>query len=155
MIDDEVFVKRHSLFQRCLPPGKNTVRPFGSGRSMLDQKSEEAILTVLSWDYMGAAEFERGECAKCLVYMYDNRDKLVATQHRDYFFLSLPNITKQAYELWDKVSGHDPKNAFPLRHTVFKNNVVGWFDFKNGFFVSTQQDMRDALHKLLLEMTHT
>ena len=153
MIDDEIFVQKHSLFQRCLIPGRPQLRPFGCGRSGLDQKSEEAISTVLSWDYMGAAEFERDECAKCLVYMYDHRENLVPTEHNGYFFLSLPKIVKQAHSLWDAVQ--DPKRGWNLRHTVFTNNAVGWFDFKNGFFVSCKQEMRDNLHKLLLEMTHS
>lgn len=153
MIDDEVFVQKHSLFQRCLVPGRRTVRPFGGGRTGLDQKSQEAILTVLSWDYMGAAEFEHDECAKCLVYMYDHRNELVATDHDGYFFLSLPKVASQAHKLWQAV--RKPDRGWNLRHTVFTPDAVGWFDFKNGFFVSKEAGMRDALHKLLLEMTHT
>jgi hypothetical protein len=150
MIDDEVFMEHHSLFQRCLPPTGMRLRAFGAGRSGLDEVSEEALSKVLDFDYMGAAEFEHGECAKCLIYMYDNRDKLVATESNGYFFLTIPIIVNKAHKLWSEVCG--PNRTWRLRHTAITSQAVGWFDFNNGFFVSSCKSMRDNLQKLLLEM---
>lgn len=150
MIDDEVFCKQHSMFQRVRKPGKATARPFGAGQSGLDEDSNKAILAVLSWDYMGAAEFERGECAKCLIYMHEHRTELIKSENRGFFFLTIAGVAAKAHLLWRKVVNQE----FVLRHSPALDNpkVIGWFDNINGLFICRNTDMRDAVHTLLLVM---
>ena len=150
MIDDEVFSKQHSKFQRVMAPGVKTVRPFGAGHCGLDEASNAAILTILSWDYMGAAEFENGDCGKCLVYMYDHRAKLVKSEFMGFSFLAMPEVTSNAHTLWKKIVNKE----FPLRHSPAIDNpkILGWFDIINGFFVGRTPAMRDAVNSLLLTM---
>ncbi len=147
MIDNDVFCETHSLFQCVRSPKQRQSRPFGGGGSGLGKVTEEQFARIFSWMYMGDAEFEFGTCATCIIYMNDHRKDLVKSEDNGFFFLLLKEIEDKAHKLWQRVV-----NKEFTRHNPRVDNaeVLGWFDFKNGFFVSRTAELRDALHHLLL-----
>ena len=151
-IANEGFRANHSLFQRVKEPTPDRRKKpfgFGAGGTGLSDAAQDAIQAVWSWDYMGAAEFEHGEVANALAYMYDNVGKMTPVEHNGFFFLVHSDHVKEACKLWDHVIA----NVNEMCHNPALHNpeVVGWLDLNNGFFVGRTAAMRDALGTLLSE----
>lgn len=140
---------KYALFQRVLAAGQGLVRAFGGGTSGLAEDAAEACKKVFGWDYMGDAQFEHGECVNCLTFMWQNRKKLVTSEANGFHFLTLPKHREPAHALWEQVVANpDIMRHSPGLHSPY---VLGWFDFKNGFFVSRTPELRDAVQKMLIE----
>ena len=145
----DTFVKNHTLFQRVMKPtDRRAVRPFGAGTHGMAEKALAEITKILTWDYMGAAEFEHGECGETLAHMWDQRATLVTFEYKGFHFLADKSIVEDAKETWQNLLD----NPTPYHRPLFENEkIVGWFDFHNAYFVSRTPAMRDNLHKFLLE----
>jgi len=147
------FKQESRLFQRvCAPRGFVNPFSFGGGGSGVNPRWEDALSSIFSWDYMGAAEYEFGAAGRCLQFMRENAAELAAHEFQvggtTWYALTHRKHKGFATALWiNVVSG-----AQKLKESADTNNpkIRGWFDFENGWFVSRDKEMRDNL-KLLLK----
>lgn len=149
LIKDGEFCDRAPLFQRVTAPRASSVFCFGAGGSGLAKEAQEMVGRVFGWDYMGDGRFEHGEAAECLASMFDFRDKLVSHESDGYFFLVRNDVKDQAAKFFKAVVNKKIEN----QHSLGLDNpeVLGWFDFRNGYFVSREAALRDAVKKMLDE----
>lgn len=150
LVKDGTFCNaRRPLLQRVTAGGRTAVFAFGGGGSGLSEEAQAMVAPVFSWDYMGAAEFERGEAAHCLAFMFDNHAKLICHEAEGYSFLVREDVRDQAVEFFlGVVKGKiEDYHGLGLKNT----KVLGWFDFHNGYFVSREPALRDAVKKMLDE----
>ena len=152
LIREDQFTIHHPLFQRVTAPGRNYIYCFGCGGSGLDKAAEEFIEKFFSWDYMGAAEFEFGKAAECLAFMFDNKPDLVTHDEDGYYYLVRKDVRYEAVDLFTRLV----KNLVKSEHSLGLKNpeVLGWFDFKNGFFVSRDLELRDSIKRMLEEVVN-
>lgn len=147
--DGSFYNARRPLLQRVTAGGRTAVFSFGGGGSGLSEEAQAMVNPVFSWDYMGAAEFERGEAANCLAFMFENQPKLVCHEAGGYSFLVREDVKDEAAEFFLAVV----KGKIEDYHGLGLKNpkVLGWFDFHNGYFVSREPALRDAVKKMLDE----
>lgn len=148
------FDARSGLFQRTSPPQPPSrlgtlasSLAFGGGGSGLSHDATKAVASVLTFEYMGAAEYEFGEARKCLYFLVEHAADLEATEDGGFFFLTHKNHTAQAHQLWRDVRAGKVRPHEPIR--LDHGPTDGWFDFGNGYFVSRLAERRDALRDLV------
>jgi len=161
MITDPIRIQRIEKPRPNMNP-KAIELSFGGGGSGLSEQAQEALNQIMSFDYMGQAEYEFGAVADCLHRMQEDKtNKLMSfklknhTIHmivcpKDYqeYVGFVQGLNKTYTSAQVRESLQVPDKTGPGR-IVLGDRIVAWLDIQNDVFFSTDETMTKALAELL------
>jgi len=156
------------LIQRVNPPVQGTSPliklgmklGFGGGGSGFLPDVEQELVKIMSFDYMGRAEFEFGALPKCMMNIAESKKRYGAyavkiatgketdpTEHTLYLFVRREMLADYIRYL------NDLANTFSYaglkRALLGEAKTVAWIDLRNEAWFSTDLEMTQALLKFL------
>lgn len=173
-------MKRTWLIQRLLKPKNNKIFAafsFGGGlkNGGLTDEAMELLGEILSFDYMGAAEFEWGavpEALRCLAKTKELSKHSIIIQAKDIKDRWPPRegekyddtevfvvCNKEQKDEVDKVIRSCFNSSLELKEPAYAalavnkkcdpyRDIQGWLELDNGFFFSINKDMWEKMCKL-------
>jgi len=117
---------------------------FGAGGHGLTPEAVEDLIKIMSFDYMGGAEFEYGVLAKCLNQMYsfqkDYTQSAVEYSGQTFHIFAPSVIIDRCVN--DLVSLAQSKTVALIKEAVQgKTDVVAWLDISNNVFFTLDEEM--------------
>lgn len=171
MFDNKLVLKDQMggtyLIQRLLTP-KNGINPFSFGGGLVNggiKPGDMSVLSqVMSFDYMGSAEFEWGAVPAAIKFLaelsgnekgfFPKKNRLVIGEYKKVFYLC-PKVYEQGVKnLIDSLLENEYKlrlkeycglsDRLNNKGGEFRKDNVGWLELDNGFFFFTDEEMFKA-----------
>ena len=162
-------MERTYLIQRLTKP-RGFINPFSFGGGLrnggLSEKAMDMLKGIMSFDYMGSAEFEWGAVPAAFRFIAEQASKgnilansITASNGELVYYLcpgeysgEVHTRIKQLLEAKDEYS-LNLKERCGLKEVVFgegkyKSDIVGWLEIDNGFMFFTDAEMYEAVCKL-------
>lgn len=154
--------KNPYLVQRLIKPKRKVLFDFGSvSQGGFSDEAYELLSKMMSFDYMGSAEFEFGEVPKAFQNLANISKDCVSTSFevkgKDVYLICHKDIVNDAID-WITMNG-EGKTIMRLKEgtrlyealgfSEFSNtNVCGWIELKNPFMFFTNKEMFENVKQL-------
>jgi len=126
--------------------------PFGGGGHGLTTENVESLIPVMSFDYMGGAEFEYGALPQCFNRIHGNQGAYTKSgfeiSGQEFHIYAPSKIIDQCVE----DVGTLAKSMSPalVRESLQgKYETIAWLDIHNDVFFTTDEEMFTKLLKFL------
>lgn len=146
-------MEKTRLIQRLKKPRMGSFLSFGGGlvNGGLSEKAMELLNPILSFDYMGAAEFEWGDVPKALDKIWDYSNKNHATKGlihlpKDVHYICEKGTQKYVEDIIQKLYKNEDdlylKEPTFLRESIEeRDNYKGWLELDNAFMFFIDKEM--------------
>jgi hypothetical protein len=169
---NDLLPNRTYLIQRLNEPaerkGKALVNPFsfGAGYSGLEQKTEETLAGIFSFDYMGAAQFEDGIVQRALKSVseyfsanYFATGTCYLPDEKEVYYLCRKEDEKGVKKTIEKLYSNE--RSFYLKEPTwlkqslneedFLKDRAGWLELNNNFIFFKDKKMYKRILELFIE----
>ncbi len=144
------------LIQRLTKPS-GSINHFAFGGGLIDgglsNESVDVIKNIFGFDYMGSAKFEFGRVPETLQFIAEQSQKkaVIAEQYNSIYYICPKSYQKGVENTIDQLLNNERvmslekycglKESIDPKNVHHNQNVVGWLELDNGFFMFIDQTM--------------